>query len=173
MNSNNGKPEKTTNIAEICLLCGGRKQEKRPICGECNNRYTEEGCQHFIATGEDLSFQKWLLQKAKDVLPTAEKEYEDAKAKVDEIKKQQSQVDRALKETSLQSHLSDDEFDKAVEQRKMKLWNDNNGSKCFGDMKRLEDRARLLPKLISQLEDQQAAKAAKAAAAGTELEIAA
>lgn len=150
-NSNGEKTEKVINLAEICLLCGGKKQEKNPVCGTCRDNYVSAGQQNFIETGRDLPFLGWLLQQAQNVLPKAQKEYDGVKAEVDALREQGKQVMEDLGETDLQKHLSNKEFDQVVQARKEKLWKDNNGDKHFGDMKRLEDRLKLLPGLIEQL----------------------
>lgn len=150
--NNGGKPEKAINLAEICLLCGGKKQEKNPLCGGCHDKYVSAGEQHFTETGGDLLFSEWELQQAKDVLPKVQKEYAEVKAKFDALREQVSQVEESLGKTDLQKHLSHVQFDQLVQARGEKLWKDGNGDKIFGDMKRLEDRLRLLPELIEQLE---------------------
>lgn len=152
-NNNDTVKETAVNIMEICLLCGGRKQEKRSVCSNCYRNYIDaaKGC--FLNTGGDLPFLKWQLQQAEKAFPKIERVYNETKAAVDALRKQSSQVKGDLGKTELQTHLSQNEFDELVATRRKKIWEENNGNKLFGDMKRLEICVMLTPDLIKYLKD--------------------
>ena len=136
---------KKTNDNEICMLCGGWKEERSPVCQNCFKIWLEQW-----EKDEETPLIVWTFQKAETCCASINQELQQAKRSFDEFQRNIKQeaydkVNRAL----MGIKVSD--FQTMLERKRQKLWKERDGDKLYGQLKRLEVRAQRLPEFTQEL----------------------
>lgn len=136
---------KKTNGNEICMLCGGWKEEENLICQKCFKVWYAEW-----EKDEKVALVVWTFQKAKTCCTSIEKQLEEEQRAFEEFKRIIKQdayqkINRALMGVKIAG------FSDMLESKRQQLWKERNGDKLYGQFKRLEVRAQRLPGFTQEL----------------------
>lgn len=134
-----------TNGNEICMLCGGWKEEKSLICQKCFKVWFTEW-----EKDEEIALIVWTFQKAEICCASIDgqlKEKERTFSQFKESIRQQAydKVNAALRGVKVS------DFSDMIEKKRQTLWKERNGDKLYGQLKRLETRAQMLPGFTKEL----------------------
>ena len=137
--------DKKTNDNEICMLCGRWKEEESLVCQKHFKEWRAEW-----EKDEKVAIVPWTFQKAKICCASIDKQLEKEKRTFDEFQRiikedAYKKVDMALMGIKVA------DFSDMVEIKRQKLWKEKNGDKLYGQLKRLEVQAKMLPEFTQEL----------------------
>lgn len=133
-----------------CMLCGNWKEEKSLVCRECFQKwYKTYGAERI----EENPLIKWVLEQAKICSTSIAKDLEEAKNALNNFKENINQkayniLTKGLKGT----YVPHEDFSDKLGEIRQTLWNQGNGDKLYGCLKRSEYRAENLPNFVKTLE---------------------
>ncbi len=121
------------------MLCGEWKEEKSLICRNCFKAWLAEW-----EKNEEFPLIVWTFQKAEICCASIDEQLKKTTGNFSEFQRSIKQQAYDKVNMALQGVRVSD-FSDMLERKRQKLWKERDGDKLFGQWKRLEARAKMLP----------------------------